>query len=155
MNKMTALLSAFALTAFTAAGAFELPPYYEEVPTKAPSTKLFVNKETSAFIAVSILKNENHDDALEAMKKILKDLHCDSPVKGDKVISSAETCVINAVIVDLGIIATGDKLAVFQTNSHVSDQEFQIFLKNFMPDMSATQQEGTSEPQPAPGAAGK
>lgn len=109
-----------------------LPEHYTEKKVSAPNTRMFVNTESSAFIAVSILKNTTRADATETLRNILEDLDCTAEIKGNEKISSAADCTINEQQIDLGVITTDRRTVVFQTSKKVTDEEFRIFLENFI-----------------------
>jgi hypothetical protein len=124
-------LAAVLISAASYAGIV-LPDGYEEVKVSAPGTHMYVNKASSAFIAVSLMPNSEKESAVDAMKKILSEITCSAEIKGNYKIASVQGCIINAVPVDLGIIVSEKKMVIFQTSSNVRDEDFKLFLKNFI-----------------------
>ena len=120
------------LTCTVAFADIVLPENYTEKKVSTPNTRMFVNTESSAFIAVSIIQNSTRANAAEAIRNILEDLDCTAEIKGNKKISSAAGCTVNEEQVDLGVITTDKRIVVFQTSKKVTDEEFRVFLRNFV-----------------------
>lgn len=141
MKKILMAITALAAMSSAQAG-LELPLNYEEVPVKAPGTKMYVNKLTSAYIAVTAMNNADHDDARGAMDKLVRSMNCQAKITGDSFSAQAEGCLVNANIIELSAVVYGDKIIVLQSNSNVTDDEYEFFTRNLIPKAQPEQAAG-------------
>ena len=143
MKKILAAVMALAAMSSSQA-ALEIPLNYEEVPVKAPGTRMYVNRLTSAYIAVTAMNNTARDDAKTAMAKLIRSMNCQAKITGDSFSAQAEGCLVNANMIELSAVVYGDKIIVLQSNSNVTDDEYEFFSRNLIPkdhpEQSAEQQ---------------